>query len=159
MKVNAIHRLSEQQGGIGTATIVAGTAPVKFSIGTGGETTLAGGGTRIFSDRELINGVKIRTVAPPVASSVDPQSTAVGDTQTTSYTAFTGEDIVYSVSSSDTGVVSVRKSATPLTLVLSAHKVGTATISLTGTNGAGSATAAFTVVVSSGTGDRSTPGR
>ena len=154
VKANAIYRLSEARDGIGTATIVAGTAPVKFSIGTSGETTLAGGATRIFSDHELINGVSIRTVAPPVASSVDPQSTSVGDTQTVAFTAFTGEDIVYSVSSSDSGVVSVRKSATPLTLVLSAHKVGIATVTLTGTNGAGSATATFKVVVTSGTGDK-----
>ena len=154
VKANAIYRLSEARDGIGTATIVAGDAPVKFSIGTSGETTLAGGGTRIFSDRELINGVSIRTVAPPVASTIDPQSTSVGDLQTVAFTPFTGEDISYFVSSSDATIVAVRLSSTPNTIIITARKVGTATVTLTGANGAGSVTATFKVVVTSGTGDR-----
>ena len=155
MKANAIYRLSEEQGGIGTATIVAGDAPVKFSIGTSGETTLAASGTRIFSDRELINGISIRTVAPPTTTqTINPQSTQVGDSQTTNFVAFTGEDIVYSVSSSDSAIVNARLSASPNIIVLSALKVGTATVTLTATNGAGSASVTFDVVVTSGTGDR-----
>ena len=85
---------------------------------------------------------------PTLSHEIGTQSMFHPSAQTVDFSeTFTGEELSYAVTSSDTGIVTASISATPTTIALQSVSTGTATLTLTATNEAGSVSTEFTVNV------------
>ena len=138
----------------GTATVVSKNAPIKMSLPLLSPETINRNATRQITAEEITGGVELTVIEPPQPlADIPNQTVPVGVEQTVSYPAFLGDGITYTVSSSAETIATVRKSQDANILVVTGISQGNATITLTGTNVAGSAASTFTLTVTSATGD------
>lgn len=151
--MNYVHRLTTIEDTTGTATIASKGAPLRVYIGTGSVIKVAKLGTRAFTDAELQQGVKITTLAPPVATrTLSDITLEQGGVQSVYLEGlFTGAEFTTAVTTSDSNKATATKSHSGGSIGIRGIAVGEATVNVSATNEAGTTTVSFNVTVTEST--------